>query len=56
MQMFYIIDFLMILLHCQLFFKRKILVDVSSSVLSLLKPYDFLFFVDIILLIGIALF
>jgi lipoteichoic acid synthase len=30
--------------------------DVSSSVASLLKPYDFLFFADIILLIGLLVF
>lgn len=30
--------------------------DVSSSVTSLLKPYDFLFFLDIILLIGLLAF
>lgn len=30
--------------------------DVSSSVTSLLKPYDFLFFADIILLIGLLVF
>ena len=28
--------------------------DVSGSVVSLLKPYDFLFFIDLLLLIGIA--
>lgn len=30
--------------------------DVSSSVTSLLKPYDFLFFIDILILIGMLVF
>ena len=30
--------------------------DVSSSVTSLLKPYDFLFFIDIVILIGMLAF
>ena len=30
--------------------------DVSSSVVSLLRPYDFLFFIDILILIGLLAF
>ena len=56
MPMYFTIDFLMTLLHYRLLIQTQNFGDVSSSVSSLLKPYDFLFFVDIILLIGLLAF
>ncbi len=47
----FIIDFLVTLLHYRPFSKRKNFGDLGGSIVSLLKPYDILFFVDVFLLI-----